>query len=146
MRLFKSRIDDGLSDWALARWSEPGEFDSFCFLRTPWFEVKLNFHTEPNPVRELHDHPWSFIAFVLKGSYTEVSGTVDGDRLINTSYRHVDFMAKRRHDEPHGIVGVEDGGCITLMFTGPYRKKCWVYYDCLDTPGKGDVRFMKRLP
>lgn len=147
MRLFKSRITDPLALWNLLSWDDyDGSFAQFTFLETPWFAVSLNFHTDANPPGQMHDHPWSFVAFVLSGSYTEVTGTVDGDRLINTHYRHVDFMAKRRHDEPHGIVGVEDGGCTTLMFSGPPSLRQWLYYDCLDTPGSGDVRYMKRLP
>ena len=149
MRFFKSRSDDGVSDWALMRWADFGAdigFESFCILRTPLGMVALNFHRKPNLSGEMHNHPWSFLSFVIKGSYTEVTGTEAGDRLINTRFQHVDFSSFRRHDEPHGIVGVEPGGCTTLMFTGPHRKKLWTYFDCTTTPGKGDVTFLKRLP
>ena len=151
MRFLKRRKVNTIADWAALRWADyPDEqpFESFVILRTPLFQVALNFHDPRgvNPVRELHDHPWSFITFVLKGSYTEVTGTVDGDRLINTHYRHVDFVAKRRHDSPHGIVGMDPDGCTTLMISGPYQKKLWLYYDCTQTPGSGDVTFLKRLP
>ena len=146
MRLFKNRKSDILSLWNLLSWDDFDCFSQFTILETPWFQVVLNFHTEPNPVREMHNHPWSFFAFVIKGSYTEVVGTEDGDRLINTHYNHINFFTRKRPADVHGIVGVEKGGCTTIMLIGPSNLRQWTYYDCTRTPGSGDVPFLKRLP
>lgn len=40
-------------------------------LRTPWFGVYLHNILRPDTDRHLHDHPWNFWSFVLKGGYTE---------------------------------------------------------------------------
>ncbi len=146
MRFFKNRKSNILSLWNLLSWDDFDEFSQFTILETPWFQVLINFHTKPNPVREMHNHPWSFFVFVLDGSYTEVAGTEDGDRLINTHYNHINFFTRKNSTDIHGIVGIEKGGCTTLMFTGPRNLRQWAYYDCTQTPGRGDVTFMKRLP
>lgn len=146
MRFFKSRKVDILSLWNLLRWDDFDGFAQFVIVETPWFKVVLNFHVKPNPVREMHNHPWSFLAVVIKGSYTEVVGTEDDDRLINTHYNHINFFTHHGPTDVHGIVGVEKGGCTTLMLIGPSNLRQWTYYDCNQTPGRGDVTFMKRLP
>src|SRR3954449_5709224 len=40
-------------------------------VQTPWFGVYLHRFDGPDPRPTLHDHPWPFLSFVLRGGYTE---------------------------------------------------------------------------
>lgn len=40
-------------------------------VSTPWFGVYLHHIVQPDPDRDLHDHPWDFVSVVLRGGYTE---------------------------------------------------------------------------
>lgn len=56
-------------------WKEIGEtFTRFSILCTPWFRIYLHKLDAPNPHPQCHDHPWNFIAFILKGGYWEFTG------------------------------------------------------------------------
>lgn len=66
-----------------------------------------------------HSHPWWFITFVLKGSYTDVyddNGATKRDTLKRFSFRF------RKADHKH-YVEVPKTGCITILLTGrPIQK------------------------
>jgi hypothetical protein len=63
----------------------------------------------------MHNHPWWFITFVLKGSYTDVSETgKDFLQRFSIRYRPSSFT---HYVEP------SKGGCTTLLFTGTYKQK-----------------------
>jgi hypothetical protein len=40
-------------------------------IDTPWFGIYLHDIFEPDGDRDPHNHPWSFLSFVVRGSYTE---------------------------------------------------------------------------
>lgn len=40
-------------------------------IQTPWFGVYLHEMYAPDGDRDLHDHPWNFYTFILKGGYAE---------------------------------------------------------------------------
>lgn len=53
-------------------WEEIGEeFTRFTLLKTPWCNVYLHRLKALRPHRDCHDHPWSFVALLLKGGYYE---------------------------------------------------------------------------
>lgn len=52
-------LDDSLYLWRLR------------ILETPWFGIYLHRIFRSDSDRELHDHPWPFVSFVLRGYYLE---------------------------------------------------------------------------
>ena len=59
-------------------WRDLGEeFTRFQLVKTPWFNIYLHQLSAPNWHPECHDHPWGFIAVLLRRGYVERVGTVD---------------------------------------------------------------------
>jgi hypothetical protein len=57
-------------------WSDIGEkFTRYQLAKTPWFNVYLHQLSAPNWHPECHDHPWGFIAILLRRGYLEQVGT-----------------------------------------------------------------------
>lgn len=80
----KMYISDGFKITYMIRWT---------LLTVPWFSLKIHkFLSSDNDC--MHDHPWSFISIILKGSYTEE--TPAGKKLYKSgrvlfrkaTYRH----------------------------------------------------------
>ena len=40
-------------------------------VATPWFSVFLHRIDGPDPDQDVHDHPWNFVSFVIRGGYVE---------------------------------------------------------------------------
>lgn len=56
-------------------WEEIGErFTRYTILRTRWFNIYLHQLYAPIAHSQCHDHPWSFIAVLLRGGYYEFAG------------------------------------------------------------------------
>jgi hypothetical protein len=43
----------------------------YVLVGTPWGDVKVHHILRPDQTRDLHDHPWPFLAVILRGGYTE---------------------------------------------------------------------------
>lgn len=76
MRIFGNRISKPSPRWGFWRWYDivlDGELylTRLNIVQTPWFSIKLHWILRPDPDRDLHDHPWSFVSFVLRGGYEE---------------------------------------------------------------------------
>lgn len=152
MRLFKNRTEKELDkgDWGLWRWFDiviNGELylTRLTLFKTPWFSVKLHWIHKADPDRDLHDHPWSFTSFVLRGWYKEmvcqkpgyrggwIGRCVDVEQLMEANHRfpveerlvrwfnHKDTMAAHRITEVSPKL-------LTLVVTGP-KTKSWGFYD-----------------
>lgn len=101
------------------RWNEPlGKKE--CPYAYRWvfifFGYSIRFHKwiRSDDKRYMHDHPWWFITFVLRGSYTDVSDN-SSDTLKRFSLRYRPSLHKHYVDIPKG-------GCFTILFTGkPHR-------------------------
>ena len=53
-------------------WTELGEeFTRFQVVKCRWFNIYLHRLVAPNPHPHCHDHPWWFVAVLLKGGYDE---------------------------------------------------------------------------
>lgn len=56
-------------------WTEIGEeFTRYSLLKTRWFAIYLHRLYCPNPHPNCHDHPWHFVAILLRGGYWEKIG------------------------------------------------------------------------
>jgi len=94
----------------------------------------------PDPGMDLHDHPWSFVSIILRGSYTEQTAEAREACLlaeIAEQWPETSERSWRRfsiHRMPltiaHRITAVEPG-TWTLVLRGPTRRK-WGFYlpDC----------------
>jgi len=63
--------------WAFMQWLKLNNPDGSKYLdrlrivQTPWFGLYLHWIYSPDDGRDLHDHPWWFASFLLKGQYVE---------------------------------------------------------------------------
>lgn len=56
-------------------------------VQTPWLGLCLHRLDQPDQRTTLHDHPWPFLSFVLRGGYTEEFGRTTGFAYVSTSPR-----------------------------------------------------------
>ena len=93
-------------------------------IQTPWFGIYLHKLCAPDPRDVLHDHPWPFVSFVLKGGYTEF---VPGPYYAQS--RYVKRMnVKPFHNSYHWIAELDRTPTWTLVFVGR-RRRVWGYLD-----------------
>lgn len=86
-------------------------------VRTPWFSVMVHRIKRPDPDRHLHDHPWDFLAILLRGWY---------DEQRPEGLRHRWLFNFCRAEGSHKITEVSDD-CTTLVITGP-KRRAWGFH------------------
>lgn len=92
-----------------------------------WFGVYLHRIGAPDPSYYLHDHPWSFRSFVVKGEYLEIIADT-ADPLYSKRWRcrrRFSFQGIRL-DQCHTINAVSKD-VITIVFRGK-RRRPWGFY------------------
>lgn len=98
--------------------------------------VLLHRMDAPDPGLDLHDHPWTFISIVLKGSYIEERADTRNAPAIaafNGEQRGIIVGRRRgsarrmRLDECHRITHLGSRTVWTLVLHGPRRRK-WGFY------------------
>lgn len=121
--------------WAFWKWTTIPCRDGLKYLvrlrliQTPWFAIYLHDIYEPDGDRDPHNHPWSFISFVLRGSYTE--------NLHPYPYVHPDINVRQQHWKRFSIhrmtretahrITYAAPGLKTLILTGP-RRHSWGFF------------------
>lgn len=60
----------------------------YSLFSCPWFSIKLH-RILLSDDDCLHDHPWSFISFILTGGYHEVSPMPGMEGFINRNFPHI---------------------------------------------------------
>ena len=93
--------------WYMRRW---------WFLRLGPLQVRVHHIMAEDIGRELHDHPWPFRTFILRGGYIERR---EGVRPV---WRKSGDTAAMGRGEFHRIAQVEQGGAWTLFCTWGERK------------------------
>lgn len=132
MRLFPNRRGQPAAKWALFRWYDiilDGELylSRLNLLKTPWFSIKLHWIHRPDPDRDLHDHPWWFVSFVLRGGYEEYES--EYPRIFPGQPRQINWFNFKNKTTAHRISQVKPN-TITLIVSGPKdREKDWGFYD-----------------
>lgn len=119
------------SRWALFERFDIRDAEGSLYLRrwrvfsTPWFGVFVHKIVRPDNDRELHDHPWPFVSFVLRGGYVEqvpcrpcVDCEVD---------RHVRLFNAKLATSRHRITWLYRVPTWTLVLHGP-RIREWGFY------------------
>lgn len=106
------------------------------YIETPLGSVRLHHFLRPDDERHAHDHPWSFLTFVLKGGYEdwtpcpncritgEHSYEASKCRMCGGANKVLDKLRPgsvryRPAEHTHWVV-TDDAW--TLMFTGPERR------------------------
>lgn len=145
MRILKNRIERNRGKWALWRWHDI-ELDGEKYLtrlqifKTPFLSAKLHWIHRPDPDRDLHDHPWPFISFVINGGYTEFeSKKPEAGWYRVLDIRHFNYKNTKT---AHRIDTVLPG-TLTFILTGP-KTKSWGFYD-QETGGFIDWKEYERL-
>src|SRR3954452_12681330 len=106
--------------WAFMERFEVPNYDSdgnyltrWRIVQTPWFGVFLHRFDGPDPRPTLHDHPWNFVSFVVRGGYTE-RRLDPADMTVNEHHRVGRVNVMRTHDA-HAIVRLWRVPTWTLM-------------------------------
>jgi hypothetical protein len=100
-------------------------------IETPWFSIRLHHWLHSDDQRHLHDHPWGFHTFVLKGAYIDTSSPEGAD--IGEEREDWQFQLMRagtyayRPSHHKHYVKVIPPGCWTLVFTGPIMRR-WGFW------------------
>lgn len=92
--------------------------DRMYVLQTPWFGIMFHRIFRPDRQRDLHDHPWNFLSFVLRGWYEE--DTPEGVRRIR-------WVNWKWAEERHSIRWVSRSPVWTLVFTGR-KRRTWGFW------------------
>ncbi len=109
-------------------WEEIGEeFTRFQLVKTRWFNVYLHRLLALQKHPHCHDHPWTFVAVLLKGGYWECRGGPTGNvwtwqKPGSVLYRPAEFR--------HTVV--TNGVSWSLIFTGPKRREWGFREECHD--------------
>ncbi len=97
-------------------------------IQTPWFGVYLHDIFEPDADRDPHNHPWTFISIVLRGSYTEALHPIPW--VVPTLSREQTWRRWSVHRmtraSAHRITYAEPG-LKTLIVTGR-RRANWGFF------------------
>lgn len=136
--------------WQLWRWmdiSGPSGHDNghheelylrrLYVLRTPWFGYMIHWIMREDWDRDaLHDHPWKFYRFILRGGYSEsVAWNLDSTQLsepIELTHRR-GSLSKFPDGAFHRITSVKPH-TISIVFNGP-KTNSWGFF----VPGTGKV-------
>lgn len=132
MRILPNRKSEPSEKWALWRWYDIILDDELYLsrlnlIKTPWFSVKLHWIHRPDPDRDLHDHPWWFISFVLRGGYVERESK--NPSVEHGKSRFIGRFNYKNKVTAHRISEVLPN-TVTLILSGPkdYEKE-WGFYD-----------------
>lgn len=99
-------------------------------IQTPWFGIYLHDIFEPDGDRDPHNHPWSFISIILRGSYTELvypfpEKAIGSNLFYEEHWKRFSFHRMGR-ESAHRITEASPG-LKTLILTGP-RRGNWGFF------------------
>lgn len=137
-------------DWAFMErfvvpdYSHPETDDDYLtrvrIVQTPLFGIYLHKLETPDPRPTLHDHPWPFLAIVLRGGYDEQRrdshdvSPKGRDKagimhpLIYSHHHRVRWLNVMPYDAMHWISRLHRTPTWTLVFVGR-RTRVWQYLD-----------------
>ncbi len=123
-----------MEKFVIPSFDEDGDYlVRYRIISTPLCSIFLHKIMLPDSRPVLHDHPWSFIAFVVKGKgYYEVRR--DNHRPNSRTLRLIRRVNVMRRDDAHYIKELYDGPTWTLLLVGA-RRRTWGYWE--KAPGLG---------
>lgn len=95
-------------------------------VQTPWFGIFIHKILMIDNDVNTHDHPWDFIAIILKGGYRERWFERLEHKLAARRWWGVGSIHRMKTTEFHAIKELFKIPTWTLVFTGP-RKQEWGY-------------------
>lgn len=103
-------------------WKDIGEeFTRYGLVKTPWFNIYLHQLYAPNWHPNCHDHPWSFLAILVRKGYLEQVGSKRYRRRIGAIlWRPATFT--------HNVI-TPYGTSWSIIFTGP-KSRDWAFKPC----------------
>lgn len=107
----------GVQNPYLLRW--------YLLPRNPFVNLYLHKFLRDDDDRALHDHPWWFVSWMVRGAYSEVTDS-------RTLYRSTPSVCFRRALHRHRIVLDRDEvgavvPCWTIVLTGP-KARTWDFW------------------
>lgn len=137
--------------WQLWRWMSIVQDEELYLLRlyilrSPWFGVMLHWIERPDNDRDaLHDHPWEFWRFIVRGGYTEevafaapYGRAPDHDKpyelLPSKLVTHKRFSFNKFPTGAYHRISSVKPKTISLVITGP-KINSWGFF----VPGKGKI-------
>lgn len=107
--------------------SHLGDYMKRWILSTPWGTLRIHKILRSDKDRHLHDHPWDFTSFILKGRYIE--HTAAGGREFRPG-----SVNRKRAEDLHRLE-LRHGPVWTFVVSGPVRRKWgfvtakgWIYW------------------
>ena len=105
-------------------WKELQEkFTRYLVWESRWFNIFIHQMYAPIAPPKCHDHPWSFVSFVLRAGYWE---STDG---VGFFYRKPGTILYRKAEHAHTVMTRDRRTAWSLVITGPARRK-WQNKDC----------------
>jgi hypothetical protein len=103
-------------------WTEIGEeFTRFRLWQTPFFNIYIHKLNAPQWHPECHDHPWGFVAVLLKGGYLERVGNMEHHRRVGSVlFRPATFA--------HNVI-TPYGTSWSVIFATPKSRE-WGFLPC----------------
>lgn len=89
------------------------------------YSIRIHKWYRSDDKRYMHNHPWWFITFVIKGSYKDVSLGLFKD-IYQNDYLKRFHIRYRKPNHTH-YVEIPKGGCTTILITGRKNKQ-WGFW------------------
>ena len=103
-------------------WTEIGEkFTRYALWRTRWFNVYLHQLYAPNWHPQCHDHPWGFVAVLIRRGYLE-------ETAHNLKRQRPGFILFRPATFTHNVI-TPYGTSWSVIFTTP-KSRDWGFKPC----------------
>lgn len=133
MRILPKRLEQSGERWSTWRWCDIVMhgvlyLSRLGLLKTPFGTIKLHWIHRPDPDRDLHDHPWWFMSFVLCGGYTEIVSDQPSKGWLRQHTRKIRWFNYKDTETAHRIDTVKPN-TLTLVITGPNKHKSWGFYN-----------------
>jgi hypothetical protein len=109
-------------------------------VQTPYFAVYLHKFLRGDADPYVHDHPWNFISFVLRGGYGEI---VRDNFTHKLRHRNIRFVNVKRRDDAHYVHTLHRVPTWTLVFRGRQRRT-WGFW--VPLPSQGSDAFIRNEP
>ena len=115
IKTWLARLLSGKPHFIIGGQDNPYMLRWYLFPRNPLFNIYLHKFLRDDDDRALHDHPWWFLSFILKGKYAEITES-------GLSVRRPWSMAFRRAIHRHRVelYGKPErrDPCWTIVITG----------------------------
>lgn len=130
MEVGSSQLPPGTRKWAI-RWKEQLGLKECPYVyrwrfESPFGSVRVHHWLGRDDDRAMHDHPWSFVTFILRGGYTEMVPSERGDGSVTLKWLKAPSVHYRPADYQH-MVFPNEGSVWTVIVTGP-RVRHWGFW------------------